>query len=182
MLKASQNPPAIFPLEMSVQNFTGTWFVAHTKARNEKAFAWDLLHQQIQYFLPMSERITFSGGRKRRLLLPIFSSYIFFCGDAHSRQAALATDRLCQVITVKEQAKLIEDLSAIERILSGEVKLDPYPFAVVGQQVRISRGPFEGIRGTVVRRDNVNRLVLSIDVLGQSASMEIDADLLEALA
>ncbi|HEY1628291.1 MAG TPA: transcription termination/antitermination NusG family protein, partial [Tepidisphaeraceae bacterium] len=100
---------------MSVQNFTGTWFVAHTKARNEKAFAWDLLHQQIQYFLPMSQRITFSGGRKRRVLSPIFSSYVFFCGDVHSRQAALATDRLCQVIAVNDQTKLRDDLSAIER-------------------------------------------------------------------
>jgi transcription antitermination factor NusG len=179
MLKASQNPPTIFPPESSVRQLSGTWWVAHTKARNEKAFAWDLLHQQIAYFLPMSQRITFSGGRKRRVLLPLFSSYVFFCGDAESKQSALATDRLCQVITVREQAELIEDLSAIERVLAGDAKLDPYPFAVVGQQVRISRGPFEGINGIVVRRDNVNRLVLSIDVLGQGASMEIDADILE---
>jgi hypothetical protein len=179
MLKASQNPPAIYPLETSVHQFTGSWWVAHTKARNEKAFAWDLLHERIQYFLPMSQRIRFSGGRKRRVLLPLFSSYVFFCGDAQSKQSALATDRLCQVIAVTDQAKLREDLAAIERVLAGDVTLDPYPFAVVGQRVRISRGPFEGISGIVVRRDNVNRLVLNIDVLGQGASMEIDADLLE---
>jgi transcription antitermination factor NusG len=55
--------------------------------------------------------------------------------------------------------------------------LDAYPFAVMGQRVKISRGPFEGISVTVVRRDNIDRLVLSIDVLGQRASMEIDTDL-----
>ena len=181
MLKASQNPPTAHPQTGSIRDFSGRWWVAHTKARSEKAFAWDLLHQNISYFLPITQRIRFSGGRKRRVLLPLFSSYVFFCADEHNRQTALATDRLCQVIAVRDQNKLIDDLAAIERVLAENVSLDPYPFAVVGKRVRISRGPFEGICGTIDRRDNINRMVLSIDVLGHGAAMEIDTDLLESL-
>jgi transcription antitermination factor NusG len=59
--------------------------------------------------------------------------------------------------------------------------MDPYPFAAVGRRCRVTAGPLEGMEGIVVRRDKLARLVLEVSILGQGASVEIDADLLEAL-
>jgi hypothetical protein len=70
-------------------------------------------------------------------------------------------------------------LSAVERALRGSVRLDPYPHPVIGQRCRVSSGPFEGIEGTVVSQSRLARLVLEVGILGQGASMEVDADLLE---
>ena len=47
----------------SLRDLSGTWWVAHTKARFEKVFAWDMLSHGIGYFLPMREKVIFSGGR-----------------------------------------------------------------------------------------------------------------------
>ncbi len=163
----------------SVAEMTGPWWVAHTKARFEKALAFDLAAKGVSYFLPMVQRVKVSGGRKRRLLLPLFPSYLFFCGDAEARLAALATNRLCQTIAVTDREKFVGELVALELALNHHAPLDLYPFAAIGRRCRVRSGPLEGVVGTVVRRDNETRLVLQVSMLGQGASLEIDMDLLE---
>ncbi|CAN5556384.1 UpxY family transcription antiterminator [soil metagenome] len=165
----------------SLADLQGAWYIAHTKARFEKAFAWDLSAAGTQYFLPMIPRIRFSGGRKRTVLMPLFTSYVFFTGNAQTRHNALATNRLCQVIPVVDQASLKKELLSIEKAIRGEMTLDPYPFAAIGQRVRIAAGPLMGLEGIVVERDKVTRVVLQVSVLGQGASVQIDADVLEPL-
>ena len=43
-----------------------------------------------------------------------------------------------------------------------------------GEIVEVTEGPMRGMRGTVVNRKNSNRLVLSIDGIMQSVSVEVD--------
>ena len=179
MLKLSDNPPVLGLLARSVREFPGRWWVGHTRARSEKALAWDLVHREIGYFLPMVERTRFSGGRKRRVVLPLFPSYVFICGDDDARQAAMMTNRLCQMIEVADQAALVTELSAIEKAVAGKAELDLHPFAALGQRCRITAGAFRGVAGVVVRRRGQVRLVLQVSLLGQGVSMETDADLLE---
>ena len=38
-----------------------------------------------------------------------------------------------------------------------------------------------GLKGIVIEKRNATRLVLQVDMLGQAASVEIDADLLEVV-
>ena len=179
MLKPSDNPPVLTPAASSIADLEGRWWVAHTRARCEKAFAWDLLNHGIGYFLPLVERTTISGGKRRHVLMPLFPSYVFFCGSDEDRYKAMTTNRLCQTLEVCDQSGLVEDLAAIEKALSNKAELDLYPFAVQGRRCRIRGGPFQGIEGVVVHRKAVARLVLEVGFLGQGASLEIDADLLE---
>jgi transcriptional antiterminator RfaH len=184
MLKLSDNPPMLHPTAASLRDLPGDWFVAHTKARNEKAFAWDLVHREIPYFLPMMKRVRFSGGRKRRLLLPLFSSYVFICGDDQTRIAAMSTDRLCQVIAVHDQTTFVNELASIERALAGDAEFDPYPHAAVGKRCRVRSGPLQGVEGIVVMRTTgpagAASLVLQVSMLGVGAAVQIDPDLLES--
>ena len=179
MLKLWENPPILSPEVQSLAELCGQWWVGHTRPRCEKAFAWDLLRSGIRYFLPMIERVRVSGGRKRRVLLPLFASYVFFRGDEADRAGAVRTNRLCGIIEVPDQQKLTCELVAIEKALLGKAQLDPYPFAAVGQRCRIRSGVFKGLEGVVIRRDKVACLVLEISMFGQGAAMEIGADLLE---
>ena len=170
-----------WPQGASIGELSGPWWVAHTRSRFEKALAEELLRKEVGYFLPMVQRVTFSGGRKRRGLMPLFASYLFFCGDADARQAVLATNRVCQIIPVADREKLVRELVAIERAIAHQGALDLYPFAAVGQQCRVKAGPLLGLSGVVVRRDQESRFVLSVSILGQGAILEIDADALEPM-
>ena len=102
MLKLSDNPPTVSPGVDTITELSGTWWVAHTKARFEKVFAWDILMQGISYFLSMRGKVIFSGGRKRRIML-LFTSCAFFCGNEAERYFAMTTIRLCQTIEVVDQ-------------------------------------------------------------------------------
>ena len=179
MLKLSENPPMLPPGVEGVEQLSGQWWVAHTKARFEKAFAWDLHHKGVGYFLPLVERVRASRGRKRRVLLPLFPSYVFFRGDSDSRALAMKTNRLCQTIEVRDQQTLTGELASIEKALAGKAALDPCPFARVGARCRVRSGPLEGIEGEVVRREKLVHVVLAVSILGQGALVKIEADFLE---
>lgn len=182
MLKLSENPAILTPEIQSLTELTGTWWVARTKARFEKAFAWDMFSRGIGYFLPMREKTIFSGGRKRRVMVPLFTSYVFFCGTEPDRYTAMTTNRLCQTIEVVDQDCLIEELARIEKALLSKAVIDQYPRLPVGGRCRIISGPMMGTEGVVVeRKDAKARMVLEVTILGQGAVVEIDADLLEPL-
>jgi transcriptional antiterminator RfaH len=181
MLKYSDNPPIRPDTVRSLVELKGRWWVAHTRARFEKTFAWDIFRAKIGYFMPMVERVRFSGGRKRRTMLPLFTSYVFICGSEQDRYLAMSTNRLFQTIEVPDQAQLIRELAAIEKALDERVPLDPYPHVAIGRRCRINAGPFLGTEGIVVRRSTISRIVLQVSILGVGAAMEIEADLLEVL-
>ena len=182
MLKPSDNPPQLSPPAASVADLPGRWWVAHTKSRSEKAFAWDLVKAGgVGYYCPMTRRTTFSGGRKRLVFKPLFTSYVFVCGDDGCRLACLQTGRLCAVLPVNDQAKFIDELSTLEWALAGSPELDLYPFAAVGRRCRVTAGPLMGLRGVVVRRTDRATLVLEVSILRQGASLEVDLDLVEPI-
>lgn len=181
MLKLSDNPPVRPKGLETIRAAEGPWWVAHTKARAEKVFAWDLIARGIPHFLPMARKTTFSGGRKRHGMTPLFTGYVFFSGDEQARYQALTTDRLCGVIPVREQAVMVAELAAIEAALDAGEALDLYPELAVGRRCRVARGPMEGVVGTVVSRDDVTKLVLHVSVLGAAAALTVEPSFLEPL-
>jgi transcriptional antiterminator RfaH len=163
----------------SLSELPGRWWVGHTKARFEKAFAWDLLSHDVGYFLPMTERVTFSGGRRRRVTVPLFPSYVFFCGTERDRCVALTTHRLCRAIDVVDQRQLVRELLPIEAAIRSGERVVSYQFAQPGRLCRVTSGPLAGSEGTVVFAPKGARLTLKVSILGQFVAVEIDADLLE---
>ena len=181
MLKLSDNPPCRYPQAGSLREYQGTWWVGHTRSRFEKAFAWRLLKSGIPYYLPMVEKTRLSGGRKRTVLSPLFSSYVFFCGDAAQRYEAMTTNCLCQTLPVEDRDTLVEQILAIETALASKTPLDPYGRKAVGRRCRVRAGALAGYEGVVVREQGRARIVLEVSILGQGAALEIETDLLDPI-
>ena len=181
MLKASENPPVIWPPEKSIHDFTGLWWVAHTKSRNEKALARDLACKDIHYFLPMAWNVQRRRGRTIRSLLPLFSGYLFFCGEENDRLELLKTNRVAGLIGVEDQQKMLAELSQIELALRSGAPLTPHKYIKAGEHCRVIGGALTGLEGIVVRTHTTARLVLQIDILGKATSVEVDTDMIEVL-
>jgi len=181
LLKPGENPPVIWPEEESISDFAGLWWVAHTKSRNEKALAQDLVRKNINYFLPMTWKVRRQRGRTLRSLLPLFSGYLFFCGRENQRLELLRTNRVANLIEVKDQQKLLDELMQFEQAIRAGAPLTPYKYIKAGQRCRVIAGPLADLNGIVVRTKSATRLVLQIDMLGQAASVEIDIDMIEIL-
>ena len=181
MLKVSENPPIIWPQVESICDFYGQWWVVHTRSRNEKALAHDLIHRNISYFLPMSWKVRRRSRRTIRSFLPLFSGYLFFCGQEDQRIELLRTNRVANIIEVKDQQTLLNELVQIDQALRAGAPLTPHKYIKAGQRCRVIAGPLIGLEGIVVRTKSATRLVLQIDILGQAASVEIDIDMIEVL-
>ena len=181
MLKASENPPIIWPEEQLLTDFDGTWWVAHTKSRNEKALAHDLITRNINYFLPMSWKVSRKSRRTIKSFLPLFSGYVFFCGDENKRVQTLQTDRVANIIEVTDQQLLIDELVQIEQVLRTGEPLTPHKYLKKGQKCRVIAGPLMGIQGIITNIQGKTRLVLQVDMLGQAASVEIEIDMVEPI-
>ncbi len=181
MLKVSENPPIIWPHTDSIRDFEGQWWVVHTRSRNEKALAHDLISKDISYFLPMSWKVRSKSRRTIRSLLPLFNGYLFFCGRENQRVELLKTNRVAHLIEVDDQQKLLGELVQVNQALQSGAPLTPHKYIKTGQRCRVIAGPLIGLEGIVVRSKNATRLVLQIDMLGQAASVEIDVDMMEVL-
>ncbi len=181
MLKETENPPISWPPDKSIGDFADQWWVAHTKSRNEKSLAQDLIRKNISYFLPMSWRAHRRKGRTFRSLLPLFSGYLFFCGQENQRIEVLRTNRVANLIEVKDQRKLLAELLQVEQALRAGASLLPHKYIKAGQLCRVIAGPLADLQGIIVKTKGAARLVLQIDMLGQATSAEIDADMIEVL-
>ncbi|MHC4834820.1 MAG: transcription termination/antitermination NusG family protein [Planctomycetota bacterium] len=181
VLKLSENPPMLWPEETSIADFQGQWWVAHTKSRNEKALAWQLTNADVPYFLPMHWKVSKSRGRTIRSLLPLFPSYLFFCGSEDHRLAVLKTNRTANILPVEDQQLLVRELLPIETMLKLGKTVLPHEYIQLGQKYRVIAGPLQGAEGIVIATPKETRLILQIDMLGQAASVEIAADMIEKL-
>ncbi len=182
VLKLEENPAVSYPDDcLYREQYRGQWWVAHTKARNEKALAWQLCKMEVPYYLPLIEKTTKKGKRKFKSLLPLFGGYLFFCGDDEDRYKALTTNRIANIILVADQVMLISQLRAVHTALTCGSEIDPYPSVVAGKRCVVTSGPLRGVEGIVEKKESVTKILLKVDILGQSAAVTIDPAFLEAL-
>jgi hypothetical protein len=67
------------------------------------------------------------------------------------------------------------EIEAIRRAAEGPFRVEPHPFLKCGERVRVTRGSLEGVEGVLIRKKNLYRLVLSVDMMAKSVAVEIDA-------
>ena len=159
---------------------TGTWFVIHTKSRQEKALAEDLVRLRVPHFLPTSRRQRRHGRRRTVVVdVPLFPGYLFVRGTLDQVYRADRTKRVANILRVLDQARMDWELQNLSRAVGCQGSLDPYPYLSVGRRVEVRSGPFRGLQGFVSDRMGANRLFLTVNVLGRAVGLEVDGSALE---
>ncbi len=179
LLAALEMPPeAIIP-----DGLPGRWWVAHTKPRTEKALARDLSTFGFHYYLPLRRKRTRScnTGRHSNSIVPVFAGYLFFNGTEEQRYRALTTNRIANILAVTSQDRLSAELRQIHRVLRSGLDFRLYNEIHAGEWARVMAGPLAGAEGVVCGRLSRTRLVLNVEMLGQSVSVQVEADVLEPI-
>ena len=156
------------------------WYAAYTTANHEKRVAEQLAVRSVEHFLPKYASVRRWKDRRVRLELPLFPGYVFV-------RLALR-DRL-QVLKIPGVAKLVgfngtptalpeEEITALRASLASGVRAEPHPYLTAGRRVRIKAGPLTGLEGILLHRKGNVQVVLSVDLLQRSISIDMDlADL-----
>ena len=66
------------------------------------------------------------------------------------------------------------EIFAIQAILGTCIPVDVLPTLNPGVKVRVVAGPLAGVQGELVLRKNTHRLVINAEIMGHSASIEIN--------
>jgi transcription antitermination factor NusG len=153
------------------------WWALYTRHQHERTVADMLSAKGFDVFLPLYESTRRWKDRRKVLSLPLFPCYLFLRGGMDRKLQVVSTPgvhtilyRGDHVATVPEQ-----EIEAIQRAVAGPNRVEPYPFLKCGARVRVTRGALEGLEGILVRKKNLCRLVLSVDMLAQSVAVEVNA-------
>jgi transcription antitermination factor NusG len=153
------------------------WWVLYTRHQHEKTVAEMLSEKGFEVFLPLYESIRRWKDRKKLLNLPLFPCYVFVQGGIDRRLQVVTTPGIYTILFHGERVAIVPEaeIQAIRRVVEGKFRVEPHPFLKCGERVRVTRGSLEGVEGILVRKKNLCRLVISVDMMAQSVAVEIDA-------
>lgn len=76
---------------------------------------------------------------------------------------------------------LDREIEAVRAIIESGIAAEPAPFLREGQRIRVTHGPLKSVEGSLVRKKSAWRLVVAIEMLQRSVSVEIDPAWVEAV-
>ncbi len=160
-----------------VTDESSDWWAIYTRHQHEKTVATMLSAKGFDVFLPLYESTRRWKDRSKMITLPLFPCYVFLRGGLDHRLHVVTTPGVHMVLLCGERVAVIPEaeMQAIRRAVEGPFRVEPHPFLKCGERVRVTRGSLEGVEGILVRKKNLYRLVLSVDMMAQSVAMEIDA-------
>jgi transcription antitermination factor NusG len=150
------------------------WWVLHTRPRQEKSLARELLAGRVPFYLPQVSRRACTRGRVFTSHVPLFPGYVFLLGNDRQRIAALATRRVVHSLPVVDQESLWQELGQIHRLIEAGAPVTPEERLGPGQAVEICSGPLTGLRGIILRIAAGRRFVVRVDFIQRGASVELD--------
>lgn len=182
MIPLSKNPPARYP-KRPIHEAEGPWCIAKVKPRQEKALAGDFINKEIEYYLPMYTKVTRrrDNNKPRKSVLCLFPGYISFCMGSLHENDLYTTNRIVNLVKVKNQTEFKRQLEQIYVTYDLGVPIEPitdFSSLPPGQDVQVVSGPMRGLAGTIVKIHSDHKLILAVDVMGK-ASVTIDASMVE---
>lgn len=168
------------PQRSAVSQDTSTeprWYAIRTRSRHEKRVREQLAGRpQIDVFLPLWERRSRWKDRIKRIQVPLFPGYCFARFWYADRLRVLKVFGVVDLVGLAGEPEPIPDaeIDAIHALVGSGLTYEPFPFLTEGMEVEVTRGPMMGVRGRLLRKDRGLRVVLSVTLIQQSVSVEID--------
>lgn len=170
-------------LTLRADYLSARWYAAYTSANHEKRVAIQLGQRLVEHFLPLYDSVRRWKDRRMKLQLPLFPGYLFVRLALPDRLKVLQVPGVARLVGFNGQPAVLPDreIEALRTSLAAQLRAEPHPYLTVGRRVRIERGPLQGVEGILIRKKNAFRVVLSLDLIQRSASVEVDVSDLERM-
>lgn len=167
-------------IDASADLFEPRWYAAYTYANHEKRVAEQFRLRSVQHFFPTYKTIRRWKDRKVQLQMPLFPGYIFVCLALVDRLKVLTVPSVARLVGFSGQPVALpeSEILALKTCLTAGISAEPYPYLIAGKRVRIISGALAGYEGNLVRHRGQSRVVISIELISQSAAVEVDASCL----
>ena len=163
----------------------GVWAVINTHPSREALALEHLDRQAFEAYCPMISKRLKQAHRYIDVARPLFPGYLFVrvAPERNQWRPVLSTVGVRTVIRFGERLgwvdnAFIEGLKQREK--DGLIARPISPFAV-GQQVRVTSGPFDGIIATIVSVSEKDRLIVLMELLSRKVQVHVTTEQLSAL-
>jgi len=157
------------------------WYAAYTSANHEKRVAEQLGIREVEFFLPAYASVRQWKDRRVTLQMPLFPGYVFVRMALRDRSQVQQVPGVAYLVGFGGSPAALPqgEIEALRASLAGGLRAEPHPYLKVGHRVRVKTGPLQGLQGILVRKKNVSRFVISLDLIMRSVAAEIDVEELE---
>ena len=153
------------------------WFAARTRARAEKVVRDQLAARDIEAFLPTLTRWSRWKDRTKAVEWPIFAGYCFARFDPSQLLTVVKCPAVAGVVSFSGKPAALPDreIESLRTLVTSDLRFDPVPFIREGALVEVVHGPLKGVVGRLARKAEHARLMLSVEMISQAVSVQVDA-------
>ena len=161
------------------------WYAVRTRSNYEKRVSASLAEKRVEHYLPSFPEVHQWKDRKKLVEQPLFPGYVFtrLVDSRESRLCVLCINGVVSILGQGDRIEAVPDreIDAVRRLLESSAHCQAHPLLQEGAWVRVKRGPLTNLEGLLVRLKNQTRLVISIALLSQSVSTEVDVSDVQVL-
>jgi transcription antitermination factor NusG len=159
------------------------WYALFTRHQHEKSVAFSLSNKSHEVYLPLYRSVRQWQDRAKELWLPLFPCYVFIREGMNRQLQILTTPGVINVVGTGGNPAIVPQaqLDAVRQIIESCFLVEAHPYLQCGDRVRVKAGSLMGLEGILTRKKGLARLVVSMEMLGRAAAVEIDVSDVERI-
>ena len=151
------------------------------QVNHEREVAKRLEQKEVGYFLPLMETWSKRRDRRKKIQLPMFPGYVFVhvLLDSYVQLTVVKTPGALSLLHNSQGPLSIPpyQVENLRTIVNSIQPLEIHPYLRQGDWVHVVRGPLAGCIGILDRLDpKKGRLIVSVDIIKKSVSVELDLE------
>lgn len=161
----------------------GNWYALFTRHQHEKSVAFALSNKNHEVYLPLYRSLRRWQDRAKHIWLPLFPCYVFIREGMDRQFQIVTTPGIIHIVGWGGRPAIVprHQLDGARQIVESCLTVESHPYLQRGDRVMVKTGPLMGLEGILTRTKGVARLVVSMEMLGRSAAVEIDVSNVERI-
>lgn len=147
------------------------------RSRHEKSVKTMLDYKGYRTAVPLVRCIhTRRSGAAWDSHKPLIAGYVFVVWNRENPFHIVTTPGVVQIVGCGDEPGAITqaEIEALERVAASGLPVTGCGYTRIGETVELVRGPLKGIQGIVLREGKATRLVVGVELLQRSMTVEID--------
>jgi transcriptional antiterminator RfaH len=161
----------------SIVELSREWHIAYTYPKAERKVSKKLENLGVASFLPLHNVIRNWSDRKKKLEVPIFPNYIFVYTSRDERYDTLQIKEIVKYVSFDGKPVTVSEaiINSVKTMLKGNVEVSDEEY-FEGMHIKVTDGVFSGAEGILVRKNSRSRLVIQIEALRRTISVDISSN------
>ncbi len=162
------------------------WYAIHSRSRHEDVVLNGLKKKLIEAFLPKMQVMSRRKDRRKRILVPVLSGYVFVHSDLNPDQYwdILKTYGVVKIIGIQGKPVPVKDdeIVSLKKLHGTDRTVRNQAYIKKGDRIMIMEGPLKGLTGFYLRhKGKADMVVISIELLQRSLAVEVEDLIVEKI-